>query len=150
MTKDGADLTTPLIATTFRRRLREFLLLPGLIPASLMATTTSMVMFVVVTGLTSVVGKMSRNRSRGDLSRSRLDLGLLVDELFMDLRERGRSVATLDLINQCLVIIWKASKDAFNFVLVVHRLSEKCDLIESRRESLKILVDGHGSFGPVL
>ena len=151
MAKDSRELALALIASRssgIRGRM-ELLLLPSLVSAISLISSTPVVLVTiacVVEVVAFVVSEVRGNRSGDNRRVLRLELGFMIDQLFMKFSNRRSRVAAFDLINERLVVLWKSFQYRINLIFRVLWFPKKSKLVKDCRKSLNVLIDRLSSF----
>ena len=129
MSKNPTQLTLSLIATglTVVRTWRVVLLgLPGCVAivVVLVGASIALLIAVVVALLVAIVCHcIRRNRNRRS-NHSRLQLDLMVEKTFMNLRESWWCIPPFNLINDHFVLLWKTFNHILNLISMIQRFTE--------------------------
>lgn len=75
-----------------------------------------------------------------------LEFELIVDQLLVNLRDRGRSVSSLNLISKMFVLFRKAANDVIDLVFMFNRLAKQGNAIKTGCKPWNIIVNGLFSF----
>lgn len=102
------------------------------------------VIVILVLWLEAVADNIGRDRKwlswfRGD------NLGVMVDEFFMQLCEHWKCITSFNLINDGFVILMQTFENKLNLIFKIYDFDEKRELIKACDKPLKVLIHCFGS-----
>ena len=129
MSKNTTQLTLSLIATglTVVRTWRVVLLgLPGCVAivVVLVGASIALPIAVVVALLVAIVCHCIRRNRNQRSNHSRLQLDLMVEKTFMNLREIWWCIPPFNLINGHFVLLWKTFNHILNLIFMIQIFTE--------------------------